>query len=290
MKTKEEIVKWHTHNLSAFSLATYKKPVYDAMQEYADQECAAKDNEISRLNGIITEQQRLSNLVSGDLQNAKKEIQELREGGESLRNEKNNELARLTAPDGAITKRVLIEDNHKLTSEIEQLRKENEELRAKLDRRWIRTADQMPNEQALLLTSSQDIIIGDWYKEAWRTHRSKWVAGILESAYKKDDIVAWQLLPFPGPTNWIPAYDESSKTENWELRELQSENQSLRSQQQTEQLRKENEEWKKRQEYLEDEITRLRELLTKAKDYIFLGYVGAVELSDEIDNALNPKP
>lgn len=57
MKSKEEIFKWHTHNLSAFSLATYKKPVYDAMQEYADQECAAKDNEISRLNGIITEQQ-----------------------------------------------------------------------------------------------------------------------------------------------------------------------------------------------------------------------------------------
>ena len=115
MKTKEEIVKWHTHNLSAFSLATYKKPVYDAMQEYADQECAEKDNEISRLNGIITEQQRLSNLVSGDLQNAKKDIQELREGGkelrkeiESLRNEKNNELARLTAPDGSITKRVLL--------------------------------------------------------------------------------------------------------------------------------------------------------------------------------------
>ena len=54
------------------------------MQEYADQECAAKDNEISRLNGIITEQQRLSNLVSGDLQNAKKEIQELREGGKAL--------------------------------------------------------------------------------------------------------------------------------------------------------------------------------------------------------------
>ena len=43
MKSKEEIFKWHTHNLSAFSLATYKKPVYDAMQEYADQECAAKD-------------------------------------------------------------------------------------------------------------------------------------------------------------------------------------------------------------------------------------------------------
>ena len=89
-----------------------------------------------------------------------KTIEELRKEIESLRNEKNNELARLTAPDGAITKRVLIEDNHRLTSEIEQLRKENEELRAKLDRRWIRTADQMPNEQALLLTSSQDIIIG----------------------------------------------------------------------------------------------------------------------------------
>ena len=97
MKTKEEIVKWHTHNLSAFSLATYKKPVYDAMQEYADQECAAKDNEISRLNGIITEQQRLSNLVSGDLQNAKKEIQELREGGKALILELNDEVIRLRA-------------------------------------------------------------------------------------------------------------------------------------------------------------------------------------------------
>ena len=97
MKTKEEIVKWHTHNLSAFSLATYKKPVYDAMQEYADQECAEKDNEISRLNGIITEQQRLSNLVSGDLQNAKKEIQELREGGKALILELNDEVIRLRA-------------------------------------------------------------------------------------------------------------------------------------------------------------------------------------------------
>ena len=56
-----------------------KKHGLEAMQTYADQECAAKDNEISRLNGIITEQQRLSNLVSGDLQNAKKEIQELME-------------------------------------------------------------------------------------------------------------------------------------------------------------------------------------------------------------------
>ena len=97
MKTKEEIVKWHTHNLSAFSLATYKKPVYDAMQEYADQECAEKDNEISRLNGIITEQQRLSNLVSGDLQNAKKDIQELREGGKALILELNDEVIRLRA-------------------------------------------------------------------------------------------------------------------------------------------------------------------------------------------------
>lgn len=38
------------------------------------------------------------------------------------------------------------------------------------------------------------------------------------------------------------------------------------------------------------ELTRLRELLGKAKNYIFLGYVGAVELSDEISNALNHKP
>jgi len=56
-----------------------------------------------------------------------KTIEELRKEIESLRNEKNNELARLTAPDGSITKRVLIEDNHRLTSENEQLRKENEE-------------------------------------------------------------------------------------------------------------------------------------------------------------------
>ena len=276
--TKEEILKEKgITELTAFHAYPYLyRATIEAMDLYAQQQTEELVREIKRIK-----EERLAFAT---------ESEELRKEVESFRNEKNNELARLTAPDGAITKRVLIEDNHRLTSEIEQLRKENEELRAKLDRRWIRTADQMPNEQALLLTSSQDIIIGDWYKEAWRTHRSKWVAGILESAYKKDDIVAWQLLPFPGPTNWIPAYDESSKTENWELRELQSENQSLRSQQQTEQLRKENEEWKKRQEYLEDEITRLRELLTKAKDYIFLGYVGAVELSDEIDNALNPKP
>lgn len=101
MNTKEEILNdspvWLTFH--------QRKYVLEAMQTYADQEVmkavnaqikesnqlwennyqimeselAAKDNEISRLNGIITEQARLSELVSGDLQKAQKEIQELRE-------------------------------------------------------------------------------------------------------------------------------------------------------------------------------------------------------------------
>ena len=81
------------------------------------------------------------------------------------------------------------------------------------------------------------------------------------------------------------------------MRELQSENQSLRSQQQTEQLRKENEECKKRQEYLEDEITRLRELLERAKDWIYDNASEESSANDEraklladIEKELNPKP
>ena len=107
MKTKEEILNdskvWLTEN--------QRRYVVEAMQEYADQkvksdrdkrivemgaateawinelkkQLTAKDNEISRLNGIITEQARLSELVSGDLQKAQKEIQELRANEEALR-------------------------------------------------------------------------------------------------------------------------------------------------------------------------------------------------------------
>lgn len=105
MNTKEEILlevgnRLGTETISMeelMKLGDDVKLFTTAMQEYADQECAEKDNEISRLNGIITEQQRLSNLVSGDLQNAKKEIQELREGGKALILELNDEVIRLRA-------------------------------------------------------------------------------------------------------------------------------------------------------------------------------------------------
>ena len=148
MKTKEEIVKWHTHNLSAFSLATYKKPVYDAMQEYADQECAAKDNEISRLNGIITEQQRLSNLVSGDLQNAKKEIQELMENISELDKLKLDTLINLRIENASLRAELkkkeddymvrissVLAENDNLIIEKNAFRAEVERLKAEIARR-----------------------------------------------------------------------------------------------------------------------------------------------------------
>lgn len=73
----------------------------------------------------------------------------------------------------------------------------------------------------------------------------------------------------------------------------------LYAQQQTEELRKENEEWKKRQEYLEDEITRLRELLERAKDELKWAIPKLDESPYDIDltkqlladiEKLNPKP
>lgn len=68
---------------------------------------------------------------------------------------------------------------------------------------WIKvTPETMPDKPALLLTSSQVIIIGDWYENGWRTHRSEWVPRNdgtefkkLQSAYKFEDIIAWVPLP-----------------------------------------------------------------------------------------------
>jgi hypothetical protein len=65
--------------------------------------------------------------------------------------------------------------------------------------RWVPVSERMPEGDALLLTSSKMIVIGDWYKGAWRTARSTWerVDGtmVLKSAYRKDDITHWMPLP-----------------------------------------------------------------------------------------------
>lgn len=67
---------------------------------------------------------------------------------------------------------------------------------------WIKvTPETMPTTQVLLLTSSQVVIIGDWYKGEWRTHRSEWVPiegsefKRLKSAFKFEEIIAWMPLP-----------------------------------------------------------------------------------------------
>ena len=264
MKTKEEIVKWHTHNLSAFSLATYKKPVYDAMQEYADQECAEKDNEISRLNGIITEQQRLSNLVSGDLQNAKKDIQELREVGKALILELNDEVIRLRAE---VERLNLIVSNSIGFKAMKIKRKKvsdydgSRELTAE---EWYKERDSMTD---LALKQSQIKTIEELRKE------------IESLRNEKNNELARLTAPDGSITKRVLIEDNHRLT---------SEN---------EQLRKENEEWKKRQEYLEDEITRLRELLERAKDWIYDNASEESSANDEraklladIEKELNPKP
>lgn len=60
-----------------------------------------------------------------------------------------------------------------------------------------------PTGDVLLLTTSRMWIIGDWYKGAWRTHRSWWEPGDvdgtpgLRSAFAEDDITHWTPLPDP---------------------------------------------------------------------------------------------
>lgn len=67
--------------------------------------------------------------------------------------------------------------------------------------RLISARKRKPDRDALLLTTSKVWIIGDWYRGAWRTHRSQWTlidgVQVLASAYAEDDITHW--LPLPDP-------------------------------------------------------------------------------------------
>lgn len=171
-------------------------------------------------------------------------------------------------------------------SEIQRLTKEVEELKVS---KWV-NAEIKPLGEVILMTSSRVQIIGDWYEGGWRTHRSKWENGVYKSAFNEGDIVAWH--PLPEESMWRPTTLIGNQSE--EIQRLTKQVEELSwVEDEIDTAR----EWMKvhkgensRYLQIQEENTRLRELLTKAKDYIFLGYVGAVELSDEIDNALNPKP
>lgn len=72
---------------------------------------------------------------------------------------------------------------------------------------WISVNDSKPDTDSLLLTASGICIIGDWYKEGWRTHKSHWEKdenGVNRyvSAYKDESITHWQPLPLP-PNNQL---------------------------------------------------------------------------------------
>ncbi len=67
------------------------------------------------------------------------------------------------------------------------------------EKEWISVNEKWPEGEVMLLTSSRMIILGDWYKGEWRTHRSRWIeidgANVFKSAYKKEEITHWSPLP-----------------------------------------------------------------------------------------------
>jgi len=75
----------------------------------------------------------------------------------------------------------------------EPLKKRIEEL--ELSSLWIDVKNYMPEGDVLLLTTSKVVVIGDWYKEKWRTSQSYWDDSVLKSVYQKNDITHWMPLP-----------------------------------------------------------------------------------------------
>jgi hypothetical protein len=69
---------------------------------------------------------------------------------------------------------------------------------------WIRVEDKLPEGEVLLLTTSKAIIIGDWYKDKWRSPgRWHWdaIGQQWHSDFQTQDITHWQPLPSPPQSN-----------------------------------------------------------------------------------------
>jgi hypothetical protein len=70
-----------------------------------------------------------------------------------------------------------------------------EDIQRLVEPKWIDCNIKMPDREVLLLTTSKVIILGDWYKDSWRTAQSYWDNGNLKSVYQKEDITHWMSLP-----------------------------------------------------------------------------------------------
>lgn len=80
---------------------------------------------------------------------------------------------------------------------------------------WIHCSDRMPDGDALLLTASRVILIGDWYRGVWRSPgQNYWENGELKCKFHEDDITHWMPLPstnleeVPSPQETVKIHDD----------------------------------------------------------------------------------